>query len=1024
MTFYPHQVARGMYLILMPLICIGLLLFSPRQASADEVLKTLTGNTYALQQDKKGFLWIGTEYGVLRYDGHALVRAGELDPAASWLDHVPVRNLVLDPRGHIWIVSDKGVAVYEGADRGFRKVDGITDLDIVAFHPQGADQFWIGAKQGLYLFDVTQNTLERYGSWGRSQVAPITSLFRDSNARLWIGTSAGLFLLNTTTKEIVWPGTRDENKPQFNTSFVTEDVNGTLWVGTIGDGLIKVTADGKSSEKERFHIERIAGFPAKNLTAYAGDSRGYLTVGTENNGVLIWDPVAEKNVVPNWQRQGASDVSLYNGQAVIAVFVDKTNMLWVGTPQGLFKIPPKSDLLLDIVGADIFEKLGLAEVKTLARDADGNLWIGTFGNGVLRVDLLNGSTRWFVNDPDNENSLVDDRIISIEVDKSNHVWIATHAGVSRYDIHNEVFNTYLGNQERNHIVFQDVFISRKNDILIATQNEGVLHYNALTDQFERWAATVGPEESRQFYNVHHLVEDHNGTYWLAAGLDGLVRIDEDESVIRRIKGEPSVSQVLRGHNVRSVATGGDGNIWAGTRGGGVFGISSDGTEFKQFKRVDGLPANEVSCLLEDGEGFVWVASRHGLARIDPESDQVVRFDKHDGIAFSQVHYNACLFNGSVLYIGSGNGVRLFDTGKKSIDEPGPPVELVDVKVWDKPFPFTNQSEIVSFNHDQNYLRFKFMIPDFLNPRENKLQYMLAGSGESWKAADPGNIVSLDKLKPGTYHVQVRGANHRGIWGEPSVYSFNIASFSWIGPRTSGALLVGFFLVLGLILGLHLRYRRQLQALKEEYSVLKHQSDQSAENIRSQIARDLHDDLGADLSRLVLSLENRLQRDDLSDFSLAWTRECWDYAQRITREVRHLSWAVDPERNWLPDLVDRIYREAHETIEMDKVEFSISHIPRVFLPPSIRKDIFLIFREALTNITNHASAEEIRIYVNYKEHLFELIVEDNGIGFDPQDIKEGNGLKNMRRRAQNLNARLTWEDLSQAGTRVILEVPLD
>ena len=994
--------------------------FAFSQWITDDLTKTVSGQTTAIQQDETGFVWIGTEYGVLRYDGDAFQRASEVDTTAAWLDYVPIHYLTLDTRGDLWIVSQEGLVVYKGPGSRFEKVDALAALDITVFEERAVDQFWVGTANGLYLFDASSNKLELVQGMGTHH-ASITSVVEDSQARLWVGTSAGLNLLDTETNQLVKTVNGDNEPITTSVSFIMEDDAGKIWVGTKGEGLFRVTLEGAPSVSNTALLERIDGIPTDRLTDGIKDAQGNFLLGTLQEGVIIWDPrLQQARSFPEGDPEDSSKTERLR-QAVSVLFLDKTGILWVGMSEGVKKYPWEERRSLVHENERFFDQLELKQVKSIARAARGDIWIGTYGQGVLQVSPHDKRFKWHVHDPLNDNSLLDNRVISLEVDKSQNVWIATHTGLSRYDSLNDVYSFYFHEEESNHVVLQEIFVSRENEILVATANNGILQYNPLNDQFEQWTAMQAVEEGRMLNYVRHIIEDNTGMLWLAAGFDGLIGIDQDESIMRTIRDGSATVQMIRGQEVISVARGLDGTIWAGTLGGGVFRITPDSDQAVQITKKDGLPGNEVSCVLEDRAGFIWIVTRNGVARIDPESDDIIRFDRHDGLLYDQAHYNACMREESTLYLGNDEGVKLIDTDKLVVDKIGPRVELVDVQVWGKPHPFSHTSRIITLEQDQNTIELKFMIPDFLNPDENALLYRFGGEEDAWQEAGAGHRVTLSEIKSGTHHLQVKGANHSGVWGPPVSYELRVGSFRGGMWDTSMAVYVALFLVVGLLVRMHYRHKSELNELKRR---LEDQGSQSAENVRSQIARDLHDDLGADLSRLVLSLENRLQRSDLSDFSRAWTRECWDYAQRITREVRHLSWAVDPERNWLTDLVDRIYREAYETFEMDKVEFRTSRIPRVFLPPAVRKDIFLIFREALTNIANHASAEEIRVYVNYKEDLLELTIEDNGVGFDPALIKAGNGLNNMRRRAQNLNARLAWENGPEGGTKVFLEVPLN
>ena len=1029
MRLNPHRVVIIMCCLLWGITVVpGTLMSgyaSPSPLLIDvELTRALSGKTSAILQDKDGFLWIATEHGVLRYNGTSLSSAENLDGSASWLAGVPVQQLLQDARGNVWIVSKEGIAVWEKRNRRIQRINELDSLDVSSIIEHEGTLFWIGTKKGVYLFDAVRKILNPVAPTLDKAIGPVTSMYKDDDERLWIGTSSGLFFINPDTNSLSAVSSLEQKGNVSPVSFITQDFNGTIWAGTLGDGLLQVIAPSNTTDSNVYSVESVHGVPAERLTSMIKDKNGRFLIGTAQKGLFLWDPLRQSALTFQGTMYLGGQIAAHNSQTITALFQDRTGVLWAGTTNGLLKGIVNPGLVMDSQLEELLGDSEIKHVKTFSRGADGRLWAGTFGQGLLSVNSQTGELSQYRHDSENTNSIVNDRIIAIEMDKLQHLWIATHAGLSRYDTKNDQFKTYLEGPGNDHLLFQDVFVSRDNEILVTTSNAGVFKYNPLNDQFEPWPLRVGQEDAKKFYDIRHVYEDRNGVLWFAAGLEGLIRFDRDESAIRTIGNKPSVYQVIRGHEVISVTQSEHGDIWAGTKGAGIFRLSSESDQISHFSQDEGLSGNEVFCVIEDSGGYIWAALRNGLVRIDTDSDEVVRFDKHDGLAYGQVHFNACFNHGDLLYLGNDKGITAIRTNKVEIDKQGTLAELTGVSVWDQPFPYSGESQTISLSRDQNYIQLQFMIPDYLSPDENKLMYRLDGFEDTWNVSGEDYVVSYTDLDPGKYHLLVKASNHRGVWSSPRAYEIKVSAFPAIGLGLSEGITLGFVLLICLVFTLHFTYKRRIDNLEKKYAALKSERNHSAENIRSQIARDLHDDLGADLSRLVLSLENRLQREDLSDFSLAWTRECWDYAQRVTKEVRHLSWTVDPERNWLPDLVDRIYREAHDTFETDQVDFRTSRIPKVFLPPLARKDIFLIFREAVTNISNHASTENISIFVNYKAELLELIIEDYGVGFDPDEVKEGNGLKNMRRRAQNLNARLAWERIPQGGTRVMLQVPLE
>ena len=990
------------------------------------------GAVYDVLQDEQGVIWVGTDKGLLRYDGNALISTLDVDPEATWLDGVVIHALQMDSQGRVWVIYEEGIAFWNKASRSFEQLAQVPGKQSTVILEQRKDHYWIGTEDGLYFFDTTSpedQTLERLvfvnEQQNRRNLNFITALFLDKDARLWVGAAEGVYVLDTETRQIQEVFSSEAKVPTPYISFIEQDVSGGIWLGTRENGLIRVGRPPTDAEGFVDHIEYISDLPSPQLLSVQENRDGEFYIGTANNGFFLWDPISMK--ISEWSLYHLYDNEnvFWDGARVFSLFIDRTGLLWLGTDSGLFRSASRPVFSLHSALSDTLQALNVKHVKSITHDVNGYLWIGSFGEGVVRFDERGGDVVHFKSEPDNANALIDDRVLAIDVDKDLNVWILTSGGISRFDLATSTFSSYLESNAVSitdeNIIFQDIFVSEANEVLVTTSFNGLLKYNALEDSFEEWPFFLGVDKDPARLEIRQIIEDQSDMLLFAAGKGGLLKYDPLDQSFSAIHDTPDSETVsLNGMDVVSITQASNSDLWVGTAQGGVFRIEADGAEVVQYTRRDGLPGNEVTCIIEDSEGYIWIAVRGGVARYDPDQETLTRYNEHDGLRSTQFYYNSCLLSENKVLLGNNIGVEVLDLDEVSTSTPRPVVQLASIHVLNTPVHLADAQQSIQLERDNNHIRFQFFVPDYLEPAENKLMYQLSGVDEQWRPAETDNVITLSDLAPGTYQLFVKGANHRGIWSEPKIYSIQVASMRWLllgGVGITGLLILG---GLGGMLFLRSKYQGKIKELEEENLALQDESHQSVERTKAEIARDLHDDLGADLSRLVLSLENRLQREDLSDFSLSWTRECWAYAQRVTREVRFLSWSVDPDRNWLPDLVDRIYREAHDTFDVDKIQFLTSRIPHIHLPPAVRKNIFLIFRESLTNIINHASAQKIRIHISYKKRMLEIVVEDDGIGFDVEKIVEGNGLSNMRKRASDLKANLFWESKRGNGTRVLFQ----
>ena len=1033
---YGRQLPRYMCLMAVFLCCIPLMEGAFAQLRSGDHFIEVTdeyqpvGSVYDLLQDEAGAIWSATENGLYYYDGNVLAGVLELDPRATWLDRVAIHELMIDSQGRVWIIYQDGIAFWDEESRSFLPLTQIAGKRGTAILEQAKDHYWIGTEDGLYYLDATSATdpnLERlvfvneHENGGNLNF--ITTLYLDQNEVLWVGTSEGLCVLNTKTRQIKEIMVPDASEPLPYVSFIEEDASGQVWFGTRENGLVRVGKQATSDEQVEADVKFFTALPSRQLLSVQQNREGTFFIGTANNGFFLWDPIREAVADLSLYHVGNEDETSMAGARVLSLLLDKTGLLWLGTSSGIYRsvyrpVFTSYNLLHESLAAR-----NIKHVKSLVQDPRGHLWVGSFGEGVVHVDEQSGEVVHFKNQPGEPNSLIDDRVLAIDVDKQLNVWILTSGGISRFDLTTDTFSSYLVSDAVSivdeNIIFQDIFVSASNEVWVTTSFNGLLKFDSHENQFKPWPLLVEGANDYSLLEIRQIIEDQDGMLWFAAGKGGLLKYDVyNQSFVDIVVGEENV---LKGMEVVSLTQTKNGDIWAGTQRAGVFKIPGDGSGYAQYTRQEGLPGNEVTCIIEDRNGYIWISVRDGVARYDPELDTLLKYDEHDGLRSTQFYYNSCLLSENRVLLGNNLGVEVLNLDDVSEPEPRPIIQLASVQVLNTPLYPKDMSQPIQLERDNNYIRFQFFIPDYLNPSQNQLKYKLSGRDMQWKVAGADHVLAFSDLDPGRYRLFVKGANHRGVWSEPHIYTIEVSSMRWYllgGIGITGLLFIG---GLGGAWSFRNKYLVRIKELEAENLSLQDESQQSVERTKAEIARDLHDDLGADLSRLVLSLENRLQRDDLSDFSLAWTQECWQYAQRVTREVRFLSWSVDPDRNWLPDLVDRIYREAHDTFDVDKIQFLTSKIPHIHLAPKVRKDIFLIFRESLTNILHHASAQKIRIQVSYKKRMLEIIIEDDGIGFDVEKVVEGNGLSNMRKRARNLNANLFWDSKAGRGTRVVFQL---
>ena len=971
----------------------------------------------AIAQDEDGFIWIGTEKGAFRFDGHSLFGVRHIDPSATWLFDQPVHELYKSPGRVLWLKLQSGVAIWNETRDEFQRIELLSEHEVRSIAARNPSVYWIATDRGLYSYDLNLNRLELVdldpltGQW-----TDFSALFVDSRQRLWVVSvdRVGVFKIGALSLELI--DIFELSGRVRDRVFMLEDATGLVWLGGKEFGLIRLDID-----NETFDRYTPPEIPQGAILSAVSDREGRFLIGTSQGQVFVWDPytleVVSQLEIPGIGGQRHTSIS--------DVFYDRSGLVWLATMSGLWKQNARPLFEHDTTAAHhSLADLG-SPVKAIEGDYDEVLWFGTLDKGLIGKDKENEELRYHRYDEADSSSLMDDRILAIDSDLEGRLWIATRRGMSYFDPFVDSFRNYpisqKGSAFTEQVIFRDVFVSSHGQVWVSSVFKGLYQFNPVEDAFESWKPPATGIREIELLDVWDILEDHNGNLWFAAANEGVVRMSQNPEVFKVASQSETFVQMLKGEEVIRLVESRRGDIWVGTRNSGVFRLSPDMELVDQYTRESGLPGNEVMCMVEDSEEILWITTRKGIARLDPDEKVVLQFDEHDGLAEGTLFVNACETDavGHILF-GHHDGVFQLDPRKLKVNAKKPAVTLSGYTLWGNSYMHTNPDVPIKLASEDTLFQAQFSMTDFLAPEKHRYMYKLEGHSEEWSAPNQDPVALFSGLRPGRYSLLVKGTNHLGMWSDVKRYPIHMSSPLW---KEYGRVLLLLFPLLALGLVIYWQYKR-MKTLKSALHSGDHtaaKGETGAGAGRSQLAMDLHDDLGADISRLVFSLEQRLQRQDLSDFSREWTQECWDYANRTLRALRNLSWVMNSERDWLPDLVDWLYREAHETLKTNQVHFAIDEIPRVPVSSPVRKDIFLLYREALTNIIHHAQASQVNITVKYEDGLFELAVQDNGAGFDITQVRLGNGVSNMKKRADKLNGDLQW--VNDEGTTVILKVKI-
>ena len=999
-------------------------------------------NINRIVRDSQGFLWFCTPNGLSRFDGYAFRTFG----TESGLPAAAVNDLLETSEGDYWVATDDGLAHLDDWKRSG---------DPVARQPEVA-----GLPTGLPVIVAP-------GNEPRSRA--ITVLVRTADKTIWVGTRNGLFRLARGSDGFVLQpvdvGLSNEFPEQRMIADLTEDRHGTLWIGT-PVGLYRRWPDGSTA---RYTTKE--GLPGQYVTDLLHDRDGSLWIATRESGFFRLDTTAShaSPVVTFAVTKADSLPSPWVPQ----LFEASDGRLWAATSQGLV------ELLAIRGGAGPKVRLytveqGLTDgyIGAISQDLGGSMWLGTGGAGALKL-TAGGFTTYGAHDYiASVNDIFEDSTGAVclraVVVSEAYGSTFTEAPSARSQDRASIKMDGLGclNESRFEWfapaalklwgwVKEGITLRTRNGEWWIGSQQGVLRY-APTGRFDevrtaRPLAVYKTEDGLPAIQTFRLFEDSRGDVWIStissptrglsrferrtgrlqdmghlAGLPspindlarsfaedpaGNVWIAFNSGLARYTNGAISffsTPQGLPAGPILGMLVDRSGRLWLASERGGLIRIddpSAAAPAFVSYTTANGLSSNSLAAIVEDRDGFLYVGGGNGIDRIDTTSGRVRHFTQADGLGPGIVKA-AFRDRRGVLWFGMSNGLaRLDPTPEKGTV--APPILISNLRVAGAPYrvsPFGERRiSLAELPSDDHQLEVEFVGLGFGPGEVLRYQYKLDGARE-WSPLSSRRAVTYASLSPGRYTFAVQAVNSDGVPSpSPATVTFTILPPFW----QRWWFLAGAAIALGFVVNLAFRYR--LARLLE------------VANMRTHIATDLHDDIGANLTRIALLSEvARRTREEAPLEAIA------TIARESVSSMGDIVWAINPRRESLLDLTRRMRQHAAELFTMRGIDLRFeapSGGDARRLGADIRRDLLLIFKEAINNAARHSQCTAVEITLRVERGKLLLTVADDGIGFEPPLNESGHGLTSMRRRAARIHGLLQITPGATSGTVVALTVPL-
>ena len=935
-------------------------------------------------QDSKGFLWLGTGEGLSRFDGYGFTNYGRADGFGNDF----VNDVTADRNGRLWAAKNGG-----GVSR-------LIDEPIEAAKTQ--------TNQKFISFNIADGGKKNYANW-------VNRIVFDADNRLWCVTDAGLFRAKNLEVadndfELITSGIQPITQ---NAAF--SDSSGRLWFGV--DHKIVSIADGR---KTTFEVAtdavqfveteggRILAATVQDIYEFVETEKNWRKIALrrdENQQILTMTAAADGGLwigtdrgLIFWrdgQQKFYDNRNGLVGSDVYALTIDRENNLWIGTLLGLSKLTET-----DFAGYTAADGLPTSDVYRAADDDAGNIY-AQVGCSPRRLMQIGEQTVKVLANSD--GGAVGCRANQFFQDKTGRFWFWTKRGLEISDA--------------------PALDLSKGRLLTLSDGKPIIEYSALYDDTKEkiwlaaagnlYAAAVIPGKLPRFELVardvptEFIMRDSSGTFWLA-----------DRDNVRRLRGgviEP-VTQIegLDAIHPRCLFADSSGRVWIGTRSDGVVytdAPQADDLSFKKLTTADGLSSDTVWTIAEDDRKAVYFGTGRGVDRLDT-TGSLRHLTADEGINGSVINDLFKDRQGNIWAAANEGLSRINPSGLRENFQP-PPIFITRVLVAGEQLPI-NETGVSDFNTgelaaNQNNIAIRFVGLSFGGEHALHYEYRLEGVDTEWTQAGEQREVNYANLGAGKYRFTVRAVNAAGIPSEnPAAFQFQILRPIWqrwwfIALVVS---LIGLF-------GYEI-YRYRLNKLLE------------VERTRTRIASDLHDDIGTNLSKISLLSEIvNLQVADQNTESRRLLNSIAEISRESVGSMSDIVWAINPQRDSVLELVRRMRLHVEELfldkdvrVRFDAPEDGAS----IKLSMDVRRELFLIFKEAVNNAVKHSECSRIEINFRLENRAIFLQIADDGRGFDISRKTDGNGLENMRNRAAKNGGECTIESSTNGGTILKIRFP--
>ena len=959
-----------------------------------------------ITQDKDGFIWIATDNGLSRYDGSNFLNYTNFDK-----EHFIRRNQINDfhigKDGLIYLGTDQGVDILNSKTGKVTSIlpsdnvsQGLVGADVTTIFLDEKSRLWITTDQ-RYSFQYTDDlvnfeygprfqTLEKFDHKNQNASRFIEYdhklLSPTGMQEIWAIESSGI-ISKKYKPDSIW-----QYESPTSPYDMLVDSAGYIWAIFLERGIFTTHLDSTSLVRHPAS-EELSGIWKTSIEL---TNHGDIWIGGIDMLNLY---IKETDEVINFSDQ-LKAFSKSSQMRIFDLLVDNQENLWIASDLGLIKATRKISGFTSYLKDKSF--------RAIEEGPDGLIYVGMYYT-VEMLDLEKDSLLVFPIKSNDHNQKHDFEIDPSAITYQDSIlWIR---GKNSFNLTSKQYKEYPTESWFDYVHTIDVdgrhWIGGNN--LLETYEEDIGLYQNYEDPLGLLDLSL--------LNISAIERGQERDLWIGTNI-GLYHLDIDKGATAKYSpNDPDPTKQTSDAPILTICQTNENDVWMGTWGGGLNYLNRKENIITKKTQLDGLPSNFISGILSEGDTVLWISTNNGLARYDIRHDFISIFTEEDGLQSTYFQkYSYLKTSDGKFFFGGDRGLDAFypdDINQVYLSDENLKVKLTEISHfvgaknnYNRQIYNLDKLENIELAHNDKLLNIKFAIIDYKSPENHLYSWRVKGYEEEWSKPTHRNIATFSSLPPGAYTFELRASTGRTPWAEPQLSIPIIINEAWY---LNGTIHLLTFILTGLIIYLSTkrRYKQKLQRQEE------------LDNLRTKISSDLHDDVGSLLTGLSMqsnvmsySAEGEL-KNELKHIS-AKSRE----ASEIMRDI---VWAIDSRKDNYTSLIDKMRDFAETTIPKDRMSYRIdttglSGAEEIL--PDIRQQVYLIFKEVITNAIKHSNGDLIEIDLNRTKHKLHLAISDNGTP-QAKRSKTGQGLQNIKMRAKKIEGALQID--FKEGWRVALIV---